>query len=509
MGTFPVPSSLLPPFKIHNTEKMKIGFDNEKYQKIQSEHIKERIAQFEGKLYMEFGGKLFDDYHASRVLPGFQPDSKLSMLMQLRDDAEIIIVISALDIDANKVRNDLGITYDMDVLRLRDEFTNRGFLVSSVVITHYNGQASASAFRSRLERLGIRVYYHYIIEGYPTNVELIDSDEGFGKNDFVETTRPLVVVTAPGPGSGKMATCLSQLYQESKRGVKAGYAKFETFPIWNLPLKHPVHVAYEAATADLNDVNMIDPFHLDAYGVTTVNYNRDIEIFPVLNAIFEGIYGESPYKSPTDMGVNMIGYCISDDAVCCEASKAEIIRRYFTALGKLAEGEEAENEVNKIALLMKQAKISVEDRRPVVAARERMRASGVASAAIELDDGTLITAESSPLLGPSAALLLNATKHLAGIDHSVKLIPQKMIEPIQKTKTGYLHGHNPRLHTDEVLVALSMLSLWDDNCTRALACLPLLNGCQVHTTVMLSEVDRKIFKKLGIGLTCEPVKKEG
>ena len=470
---------------------MKLGFDNEKYLRIQSEHIKERIAEFGDKLYMEFGGKLFDDYHASRVLPGFQPDSKLRMLMQLRDDAEIIIVISAVDIEENKVRNDLGITYDVDVLRLRDEFISRGLLVSAVVITHYNGQSSAASFRTRLERLGIKVYYHYIIEGYPTNINLIDSDEGFGKNDYVETTRPLVVVTAPGPGSGKMAVCLSQLYQEHKRGVKAGYAKFETFPVWNMPLKHPVNIAYEAATADLNDVNMIDPFHLEAYGETTVNYNRDIEIFPVLN----------------DMGVNMVGNCISDDDVCIAASKDEIIRRYFTALCRLANGNGTESEVGKIVLLMKQAKIGVEDRKCVVAARERKERSGVPSAAIELEDGTLITAETSALLGPSAALLLNAIKHLAGIDHDVKLIPQNMIEPIQNTKVNYLHGRNPRLHTDEVLVALSILSQHDDYCRRALGCLPLLNGCQVHATVMLSEVDRKIFKKLGIGLTTEPVRK--
>ena len=487
---------------------MKLGFDNEKYLRIQSEHIKERIAEFGDKLYMEFGGKLFDDYHASRVLPGFQPDSKLRMLMQLRDDAEIIIVISAVDIEENKVRNDLGITYDVDVLRLRDEFISRGLLVSAVVITHYNGQSSAASFRTRLERLGIKVYYHYIIEGYPTNVNLIDSDEGFGKNDYVETTRPLVVVTAPGPGSGKMAVCLSQLYQEHKRGIKAGYAKFETFPVWNMPLKHPVNIAYEAATADLNDVNMIDPFHLEAYGETTVNYNRDIEIFPVLNAIFEAIYGESPYKSPTDMGVNMVGNCISNDDVCIAASKDEIIRRYFTALCRLADGNGTESEVGKIVLLMKQAKIGVEDRKCVVAARERKERSGVPSAAIELEDGTLITAETSALLGPSAALLLNAIKHLAGIDHDVKLIPQNMIEPIQNTKVNYLHGRNPRLHTDEVLVALSILSQHDDFCRRALGCLPLLNGCQVHATVMLSEVDRKIFKKLGIGLTTEPVRKK-
>ena len=486
---------------------MKHGFNNEKYLKIQSEHIKERIAQFGNKLYLELGGKLFDDYHASRVLPGFEPDSKLKMLSQLSDQAEIVIVISAIDIEKNKVRNDLGITYDMDVLRLRDEFINRGFLVGSVVITHYNGQSSADAFRQRLERLGITTYYHYTIEGYPTNVGLIDSEDGFGKNDYVETSRPLVIVTAPGPGSGKMAVCLSQLYNEHKRGIEAGYAKFETFPVWSLPLKHPVNIANEAATADLKDVNMIDPFHLEAYGKTAINYNRDIEIFPVLNALFEGIYGDNPYKSPTDMGVNMVGFCIDDDEVCCNASKDEIVRRYFTALNRLAEGADAEGEVNKIRLLFKQAKIDTDFRRPVKAARERAAKSGVPSSAIELSDGTIITAETSALLGPSAALILNSLKYLAGIDHSVKLIPQALIEPVQFTKTEYLKSRNPRLHTDEVLVALSVLSPHDENCRRALEKLPELRGCQVHSTVMLGEVDRKIFKKLGVGLTCDPNRK--
>lgn len=486
---------------------MKYGFDNDKYLKIQSEHIKERIAQFGNKLYLELGGKLFDDHHASRVLPGFQPDIKLQMLSQLRDHAEIVIVISALDIEKNKVRQDLGITYDMDVLRLREEFIKRGFTVSSVVITHYNGQMSADAFRARLEKLGITTYIHYTIEGYPNNVGLIASDEGFGLNDYIETSRPLVIVTAPGPGSGKMAVCLSQLYNEHKRGIEAGYAKFETFPVWSLPLKHPVNIAYEAATADLNDLNMIDPFHLEAYGKTAINYNRDIEIFPVLNALFEGIYGENPYKSPTDMGVNMVGFCISDDDVCCQASNNEIIRRYFTALNRLAVGTGSDSEVNKIALLMKQAKIDISYRRCVTAARARAEISGNACSAIELSDGTIITAESGDLLGPSAALILNTVKHLAGINHSVKLIPQHIIEPIQHTKTHYLRSHNPRLHTDEVLVALSVLSTHDDNCRRALECLPRLEGCQVHSTVMLGEVDHKIFKKLGVGLTTEPVRK--
>lgn len=487
---------------------MKIGFDNEKYLKIQSEHIKERIAQFGNKLYLELGGKLFDDFHASRVLPGFQPDSKLRMLGQLSDSAEIVIVISAIDIEKNKVRQDLGITYDEDVLRLRSEFQKRGFLVSSVVITHYNGQKSADHYRRKLRNLGIKSYYHYTIEGYPNNVALIDSDQGFGKNDYIKTTRPLVIVTAPGPGSGKMAVCLSQLYQEHKRGIAAGYAKFETFPVWNLPLNHPVNIAYEAATADLNDVNMIDPFHLEAYGKTAVNYNRDIEIYPVLNALFESIYGENPYKSPTDMGVNMVGFCMSDEEVCRQAAKDEIIRRYYTALDRLALEGDNENEVNKISLLMKQARITTEYRRTTVAAKKRQEECGRPSSAIELEDGTIITAQTSDLLGPSAALLLNATKHLAGIDHSVKLIPQNMIEPIQNMKVSYLHGHNPRLHTDEVLVAVAVMSTNDENCRKALATLPQLDGCQVHSTVMLSEVDRKIFSKLGIGLTCDPVKKQ-
>ena len=498
---------------------MMIGFDNDKYVKIQSEHIRERISQFGGKLYLELGGKLFDDHHASRVLPGFKPDSKLSMLQQLSESIEIVIVISAEDIESNKTRADLGITYDEDVLRLRYAFQQRGFMVGSVVITHYKGQRTADTFRQRLQRMGIKTYIHYLIDGYPHNVSLIASDEGFGKNEFVETERPLVIVTAPGPGSGKMAVCLSQLYGEIKRGVQAGYAKFETFPVWSLPLKHPVNVAYEAATADLNDVNMIDPFHLDAYGKVAVNYNRDIEIFPVLNALFEGIYGSNPYKSPTDMGVNMVGFCISDDEVCCQASREEIIRRYYDATNKIADGIDSEEEVHKIQLLFNQAHINTAYRRVTVAAAAKKELSGHTASAIELSDGTIITAKSSPLLGCSAALLLNAMKHLAGIDHDEKLIPQSMIEPIQKTKIEYLGGKNPRLHTDEVLVALSVLSQhdersgqWDtrlaDKCRRALEQLPQLRDCQVHSTVMLSEVDRKIFKKLGCGLTCDPVKKK-
>ena len=486
---------------------MKFGFDNDKYLKIQSQHIKERINRFGDKLYLEFGGKLFDDYHASRVLPGFQPDSKLKMLMQLRDFAEIVIVISADDIEKNKIRGDIGITYDKDVIRLREEFLKRGLFVGSVVVTHYSGQKAADIFINRLNRMNIKTYCHYKIDGYPTNVSLICSDEGFGKDDYVETEKPLVVVTAPGPGSGKMAVCLSQLYQENKRGIKAGYAKFETFPIWNLPLKHPVNMAYEAATADLNDVNMIDPFHLDAYNKITVNYNRDIEIFPVLNAIFEGIYGENPYKSPTDMGVNMAGNCIVDDLVCCEASKQEIIRRYYSSLNLLAEGKASENEVDKISLLMRQAKCSPDDRKVIKAAKDRFERTQLPAAAIELEDGTIITSKTTTLLGPSAALILNAIKYLGGIAHSVKLIPAEMIEPIQNMKVNSLHGNNPRLHTDEVLVALAMLSSSEETCKKALEQLPKLKGCQVHSTVMLSEIDRKIFKKLGVDLTCDPVRK--
>lgn len=486
---------------------MNIGFDNDKYCRIQSEHIRERIAQFDGKLYLELGGKLFDDYHACRVLPGFEPDSKLKMLSQLSDTLEIVIVISAEDIERNKVRADLGITYDEDVLRLRSEFMQHGFTVGSVVITHYNDQPSAIAYRRRLDNMGISTFVHYIINDYPHNVELIASDEGFGKNDYVVTQKPLVVVTAPGPGSGKMAVCLSQLYNEQKRGVRAGYAKFETFPVWNLPLKHPVNIAYEAATADLNDVNMIDPFHLDAYGKVAVNYNRDIEIFPVLNVLFEQIYGTNPYKSPTDMGVNMVGFCISDDDVCRKASQQEIICRYYEALNKAADGASNQDEINKIKLLFSQAGINLATRRTVAAANNKRLECGHTSAAIELDDGSVITSHSSPLLGCSAALLLNATKHLAGIDHDLKLIPQSMIEPIQKTKIEYLGGRNPRLHTDEVLVALSVLSDTDQRCSLALQQLPKLRGCQVHVTVMVGEIDRRIFKKLGIGLSCEPVKK--
>ena len=484
---------------------MKTGFDNEKYLTMQSEHIRERISKFDNKLYLEFGGKLFDDYHASRVLPGFEPDSKLRMLMQLSDQAEIVIVISAADIDKNKVRGDLGITYDEDVLRLIEVFTERGLYVGSVCITRYAGQESADLFKNRLEKLGIRVFVHYNIPGYPSNTSVIVSDEGYGKNQYIETTRPLVVVTAPGPGSGKMAVCLSQLYHEHKRGICAGYAKFETFPIWNIPLKHPVNLAYEAATADLNDVNMIDPFHLEAYGETTVNYNRDVDIFPVLNAIFEGIYGSSPYKSPTDMGVNMAGFCIFDDEACREASNQEIIRRYYQAINHLAKDEGNSEEVYKLNLLMKQAKIKPEDRKVVTPCLERAQALNAPAAAIELEDGTIVTGKTSSLLGASAAVLLNAIKVLGEIPHDTHLIAPSAIEPIQTLKTTYLGSKNPRLHTDEVLIALSMSAATDPVAKKALGQLPKLQGCQVHTSVMLSNVDIKTFKKLGMNLTSEPV----
>lgn len=484
---------------------MKIGFDNDKYLSMQSEHIKERISKFDNKLYLEFGGKLFDDYHASRVLPGFAPDSKLKMLMQLSEHAEIVIVISAGDIEKNKVRGDLGITYDLDVIRLIDAFKERGFFVGSVVITQYSGQNSANIFKSKLENLGIKVYIHYPIEGYPSNIPLIVSDEGYGKNEYIETSRPLVIITAPGPGSGKMATCLSQLYHEHKRGIHAGYAKFETFPIWNIPLKHPVNLAYEAATADLNDVNMIDPFHLEAYGETTVNYNRDVEIFPVLSAIFERIFGKCPYQSPTDMGVNMVGNCIVDDEVCREASKQEIIRRYYQSLERHLEGENNDDEVFKLELLMKQAGISTENRKATTAALNCAKETGAPAVALELEDGKIITGKTSDLLGASAALMLNTLKELANIPHEVHVISPAAIEPIQKLKTEYLGSQNPRLHTDEVLIALSSTAATSDLAKLALAQLPKLKGCQVHSSVMLSAVDKKIFKKLGVQLTCEAV----
>ena len=493
--------------RVRNADRsfqMKIGFDNDKYLKMQSEHIKERIAKFDNKLYLEFGGKLFDDFHASRVLPGFMPDSKLKMLLQLKDQAEIVIVISAEDIEGNKIRGDYGITYDMDVLRLIDAFRGIGLFVGSVCINKYAGQPAADQFKSRLKDLGIQSYNHYKIPGYPSDIERIVSDEGYGKNEYIETTKPLVIVTAPGPGSGKMATCLSQLYHEHKRGVKAGYAKFETFPIWNLPLKHPVNIAYEAATADLNDVNMIDPFHLEAYGETTVNYNRDVEIFPVLNAMFEQILGTSPYKSPTDMGVNMAGNCIIDDEVCRQASEQEIIRRYYQALCDLKRGKDSHDILYKLELLMKQAYITPEDRPAVNAALERETQTGHPAVAIELSDGTIVTGKTTDLLGASAAALLNSLKVLGKIDHELHLVSPKAIEPIQRLKTDYLGSRNPRLHTDEILIALSISAAGDKEAELALTQVSRLKGCEAHSSVLLSAVDEQIFKRLGLHLTCEP-----
>ncbi len=484
---------------------MKVGFDSQKYLSIQSQCIRERIEKYGEKLYLEFGGKLFDDFHASRVLPGFEPDNKLKVLLELSDTAEIVFAIGADAIERNKKREDIGITYDEDVFRLISEYQKVGLYVGSVVVTKYAGQPTADAFIQRLQKRNINVYKHYVIDGYPTNVDKIVSDEGYGRNEYIETSRPLVVVTAPGPGSGKMATCLSQLYHENKRGIRAGYAKYETFPIWNLPLKHPVNLAYEAATADLNDVNMIDPFHLEAYGVTTVNYNRDIEIFPVLSALFEGIFGECPYKSPTDMGVNMAGNCIIDDDACCEASRQEIIRRYYKAANQLALGDDAkEEEVYKIELLMKQSKISVSDRKVTTAALAKAEETSLPAAAIELADGRIITAKTSNLLGASAALILNALKELAGINHETDLISPLAIEPIQALKVEYLGSKNPRLHSDEVLIALAMSAKSDENAALAMKQLPKLKNCAVHTTTMLTQVDKKTFAKLGCDVTSEP-----
>ncbi|MBE6750867.1 MAG: DUF1846 domain-containing protein [Ruminococcaceae bacterium] len=483
---------------------MKIGFDNKKYIELQSQNIRDRIAKFGGKLYMEFGGKLFDDYHAARVLPGFEPDAKVKMLLELKDEAEVVIVINADAIEKNKRRGDLGITYDLDTMRLIDAFREIGLFVGSVVITCYTGQPSAEAFEKRLTSLGIKVYRHYPIKDYPSNISIIASDEGFGKNDYVETSRKLVVVTAPGPGSGKMATCLSQLYHEHKRGVEAGYAKFETFPIWNLPLKHPVNVAYEAATADLNDINMIDPFHLEAYNKMAVNYNRDIEIFPVLNSILETILGESPYKSPTDMGVNMAGFAISDDAVVREAACQEVLRRYYSALVSARQGMGEASDSAKIELLMKQVGVTVKDRPVVEAALKKAEDTNSPAVAIELADGTIITGKTSSLLGASASLLLNCLKYLAGIPDDIDLISPTVIEPIQKLKTEILGNHNPRLHMDEILIALSICAVTSDAARKALDNSYKLRGLEAHSSVILSRVDENVFRKLGINITFEP-----
>lgn len=483
---------------------IKAGFDNDKYLNMQSQKILERIESFGGKLYLEFGGKLFDDYHASRVLPGFQPDSKVKMLMKLKDKVEIVISISADDIERSKRRGDLGITYDQEVMRLIDAFRGIGLYVGSVVITRYRSQVSTDLFQKRLKDLGIEVYRHYPITDYPNDIPLIISQEGYGKNEYIETTRSLVVVTAPGPGSGKMATCLSQLYHDQERGINAGYAKFETFPIWNLPLKHPVNIAYEAATTDLNDINMIDPFHLEAYGVTTVNYNRDVEIFPVLNVMLERISGKSPYKSPTDMGVNMAGFCITDDEAVCRASEQEVIRRFYYTSCAQRQGIAKKSEVYKLELLMNTLGISTKCRSVVDAALMRAEETGGPAVAIELNDGRIVTGKTTSLLGASAALLLNALKELGGIKHDMHLISPIVIKPIQALKTEHLGNHNPRLHTDEILIALSICATTNPTAAQAIEQLSKLRGCEAHSTVILSHVDENLFQKLGINITCEP-----
>ena len=482
----------------------KIGFDNDQYIRTQSSHIHERIRQFGGKLYLEFGGKLFDDYHASRVLPGFAPDSKIRMLVQLAAEAEIVITINAADIEKNKVRGDLGITYDQDVLRLIDAFRGFGLYVGSVVMTRYTGQPAAKAFRQRLENLGLKVYRHYPIPGYPSDVKRIVSDEGFGQNEYIETTRSLVVITAPGPGSGKMATCLSQLYLDNKRGIRSGYAKFETFPVWSLPLNHPVNLAYEAATADLNDMNMVDPFHLTAYGETAVNYNRDVEIFPVVKAMFDHIYGKCPYQSPTDMGVNMAGFCIFNDENVKEGARDEILRRYYNALCRQRKGEDNATEVEKIKILMAKDDLSIDHRPVIAAALQRAEETGEPAVALQLQDGRMVTGKTSQLLGAVSAMLLNALKMLADIPDETKLISPEILEPVSVLKIQRLGNHNPRLHPDEVLIALSICAVSDDKARRALECLSLLRNCEAHASVILAENDVSTLKKLGIQMTCEP-----
>jgi Uncharacterized protein conserved in bacteria len=484
----------------------RIAFNNEKYLAMQSEKILERISQFDNKLYLEFGGKIFDDTHAARVLPGFLPDIKVRMLAQLKDKVEVLIVVNASDIEKSKVRNDLGITYDQEALRLIDALRSLNLFVGSIVLTHYNSQPTADTFKNRLEALGVKVYLHYIISGYPTNVPLILSPDGFGRNEYVETTRPLVVVTAPGPGSGKMATCLSQLYHDGQRGIKSGYAKFETFPIWNLPLKHPVNLAYEAATADLNDVNIIDAFHLDAYGEQAVSYNRDSDVFPVLKNIFDQLLGKSPYNSPTDMGVNMVGYCISDDDAAQEASKQEIIRRYFHTQVLLRQGSIASDEpIQKIEIVMNQAGISIADRKIVQIALDKAEEVNDTVVAIELNDGKVITGKTSSLFWSSAAALLNALKALAKIDEDIPLIHHKVIEPVQALKVEMLGNSNPRIHADEMLVMLSVAATTNPLAERALSQLPKLKSCEAHSTVILAEEDNNVYSKLNINLTSEPV----
>ena len=485
---------------------MRIGFDSARYISMQSQHIDERRKEIGGKLYLEMGGKLFDDYHASRVLPGFTPDNKISMLERLRDEMEIVIAINAKDLSRQKIRADLGIPYEQDVLRLVDVFRERGFLVENIVLTQMEDDNHiAQLFKERLERSGLKVARHRTIPGYPSNTELIVSEEGFGRNDYVETTRNLVVVTAPGPGSGKLATCLSQIYHEYQRGIKAGYAKFETFPVWNLPLDHPVNLAYEAATADLDDVNMIDPFHLQAYGKQAVNYNRDVEVFPLLRSLLEQLAGACPYQSPTDMGVNMAGFCISDDLVCQEAAKQEVVRRYYHALANEAATQSDPSESHRIAMTMAKLGITKDYRLVVRPALNLEAETGAPAAAMQLSDGRIVTGKTSPLLGCCSAMLLNALKLLAGIDEEVQLLAPSSIKPIQTLKVDHLGALNPRLHTDEVLIALSVSADTDENARKALEELTHLRDCEVHTTTILGSVDTQIFRNLGLQVTSEPV----
>ena len=483
---------------------MQTGFDNDRYIEMQASHIRERIAQFGGKLYLEFGGKLFDDYHASRVLPGFEPDSKARMLAQLADQAEVVFAICANDIERNRRRSDIGVTYDEDVLRLMDVFRSMGLAIGGVVITRFSGQPKAEAYQAHLEQLGIPVYRHYPIEGYPTSVDLIVSDEGFGKNEYVKTERPLVVVTAPGPGSGKLAVCLSQLYNEHLRGTEAGYAKFETFPVWNLPLKHPVNVAYEAATTDLDDDNVIDPFHLEAYGEVTVNYNRDVDTFPVLRAMMEKIFGRSAYQSPTDMGVNMVGNCISDDVVCQEAGKSEVVRRFYTMSERIARTGQGEDELDKLRLLMREVGVDENHDPAHVAALLKEEVTGLPAAAMVLPDGSLVTGKTSELLGAASSLLLNALKRVAGVAKRTYVVSDEALAPISHLKTAHLHSRNPRLHTDETLIALSISSATNPEAERVISATSELKGCDAYFSVIISPTDEAIYRKLGINVCCEP-----
>lgn len=479
---------------------MKKAFDNDKYIKLQSEKIEERISHFD-KLYMEFGGKLFDDSHASRVLPGFLPDSKLRMLYNLKDLCEIIITINANDIENNKIRGDNETSYDAETIRLKEAFEDYGFLVNGIIITQFDNQPKAVKYQKYLDNLGIASYKTYDIQGYPNNIDHIISKDGFGKNERVKTTRPLVVITGPGPGSGKMATCLSQMYLDHEAGINAGYAKFETFPIWNLALKHPVNMAYEAATANLDDVNMIDPYHLDAYGELAVNYNRDVEAFPILKKMFEKIMGSCPYKSPTDMGVNMVGFCIEDEEEAKRASKEEIIRRYYNTLVDFRYAKESYHAVEKIEMLMSQLEISPEDRTVAVKAREKAKKTGKEAFAIRLETGEIITGKKSDLLSAPSAAILNALKKLGKLDDELLLISPHIIEPVSNLKTKSLGGKETSLSANEMLIALSISGTTNPLSHMAIEQIGKLKGLDAHSTVLLEDSQRSMLRKLGINFT--------